>query len=279
MAFKGKWVIITGGSKGIGKATAKEIVKLGGNVCIVARNIDTLKEAEEEIKKLKVEESQNVEIISCDTTDMEKLKPLFTDFIEKNGVPDYLFNFVGITFPDYVEKLSLDSLKKHMDINYYGQLIPILIVLPYFIENKKGYIANASSVAGYTGQMGYAAYTPTKFAITGLSEVLRHELKPYNIGVSVIFPSDTETPGLREELETRPQELNIMSESWGGLSTAEEIAKKYIKGVLKKKFNITPSFSSKFIRYFVRLFPRLVFKVADGDLKKARKKLGKDYKY
>ena len=76
------------------------------------------------------------------------------------------------------------------------------------------------------------------FAITALSEVLRHELKPYKIGVSALFPPDTETPGLQEELETRPQELNIISESWGGLATAEEVAEKYIKGVLKKKFNI-----------------------------------------
>jgi short-subunit dehydrogenase len=166
-----------------------------------------------------------------------------------------------------------------MDLNYYGQVVPILVLLTYFMGNQKGYIANASFVAGFLGQMGYAAYTPSKFAITGLSEVLRHELKPYNIGVSVIFPSDTETPGLQEELESRPQELNIISDSWGGLSTAEEIAEKYVEGVLKKKFNICPSTSAKFIRYVNRLFPRLVHKVSDGDLRKARKKMGKNYKY
>ncbi|MHA2366250.1 MAG: SDR family NAD(P)-dependent oxidoreductase, partial [Candidatus Hodarchaeales archaeon] len=80
--FAEKWAIICGGSKGIGKATAKEIVKLGGNVCIVARTLEALKKAEEEISEYKVRKIQKVEIISCDTTDQEKLKPLLIEFID-----------------------------------------------------------------------------------------------------------------------------------------------------------------------------------------------------
>jgi len=273
--LKGKWAIICGGSKGIGKATAKEIVQLGGNVCIVARNTATLEEATQEINALKATEDQTVEKISCDTTDIVKLEPLFTDFISKHGVPDYLINFVGISYPDYIEKLTLDDFKKHMDINYYGQLVPILILLPYFKEEKKGHIGNASSISGYSGQMGYAAYAPTKFAIAGLSEALRHEIKPYNINVSVLYPPDTQTPGLEEEAETRPEELNIISESWGGLLSAEEVAEKYIKGLLKEKFYIMPG-SSKFLWRVMRFFPRLFQIISDRDLRKARKKLGKE---
>ncbi|MHA2050456.1 MAG: SDR family oxidoreductase [Promethearchaeota archaeon] len=263
-----------GGSKGIGKAVAKEIVQLGGNVCLVARDMKKLTEATEELLVYKVRINQQVEVISCDTTDMEKLKPLLTDFINNYGVPYYLLNFVGISFPDYLEQLTLEVFKNHMNMNYYGQLNPILILLPYFMKSKEGHIANTSSVAGYIGQMGYSAYTPTKFAIVGLSESLRHELKPYNIQVSVLFPPDTDTPGLKEELETRPEELNIISGSWGGLLTVEEVAEKYIKGLLKKKFYIMPG-SSKFLWRIMRFFPRLVHKISDRDLKKAREKLGK----
>lgn len=272
--FKEKWALVCGGSKGIGKAVAKEFVQLGGNVCIVARDLETLKRAADEINELKTEIEQKIEFISCDTTDIEKLKPLISEFIENHGIPDYLLNFVGISFPDYVENLTIDNFKEHMDTNFYGQLHPILLLLPYFKEKKEGYIVNASSVAGYIGQMGYAAYTPTKFAILGLSESLRHELKPYNINVSVLCPPDTETPGLQEELESRPEELNIISESWGGLLKPEEVAEKYINDLLKKEFYIMPG-SSKFLWRIMRLFPKLIHRISDRDLKKARKKLGK----
>jgi len=273
--FKERWALICGGSKGIGKAVAKEIVKLGGSVCIVARDKEILNSAANEIGELKNEISQKVDIISCDTTDIEMLKPLFSDFFEKNGIPDYLLNFVGISLPDYLENLTVDDFKRHMTTNFFGQLNPILVLLPYFKEKKEGYIVNASSIAGFIGQMGYAAYTPTKSAILGLSESLRHELKPYNVNVSVLCPPDTETPGLQKELETRPEELNIISESWGGLLAPEEVAEKYIKGLLKNEFYIMPG-SSKFLWRIMRLFPKLVHWISDRDLKKARKKLGKN---
>ncbi|MBY8991337.1 MAG: SDR family oxidoreductase [Candidatus Lokiarchaeota archaeon] len=273
--FKNKWALICGGSKGIGKAVAKEIVRLGGNVCVLARDLVFLKRAVDDISEFKANSEQKIEIISCDTRDMEKLKVLIVEFIDINGIPDYLLNFVGISFPDYLENLTIDDFKKHMNTNFYGQLNPILILLPFFKENKGGYIVNASSVSGYIGQMGYAAYTPTKFAILGLSESLRHELKPYNINISVICPPDTDTPGLQEELATRPEELNIISESWGGLLSPEKVAEKYIKELLKKEFYIMPG-SSKFLWRIMRLFPKLVHRISDRDLRKARKKLGKN---
>ena len=271
--LKGKWAIICGGSKGIGKATAKLFVQLGGNICIVARTLDTLNAAAEEIKSLKANENQFVEVISCDTTNMEQVERLFNEFIKKFGVPDYLFNYIGISLPDYTDKLTIENYKLHMDTNYFGQLNPILTVLPYYMERKEGHIINMSSVAGFIGLMGYAAYTPTKFAIVGLSEVLRHEYKPYNINISIIFPPDTDTPGLHEEAETRPEELNIISEK-GGLLQPEEVAETIIKGVLKKKLYIFPG-SAKLLWRLMRLFPKLVHWVIDGDLKKARKKMGK----
>ena len=117
--FKGKFAIIPGGSKGMGKETTKLFIQLGGSVCIIARGKDALNEAQEECNKLKSEVSQFVEIVSCDTTDMDKLKPLVTDVINKHNVPDYLFNFVGYAYVQYLEKLTIEDFKRNMDINYY----------------------------------------------------------------------------------------------------------------------------------------------------------------
>ena len=146
--------------------------------------------------------------------------------------------------------MPLKNFKFHMDTNFFGQLNPVLSLLPHFMERQSGYFINMSSVAGYIGLMGYAAYTPTKFAIAGLSEVLRHEYKPYNINVSIIYPPDTDTFGLHEEAETRPEELNIISER-AGLLKPEEVAEVILKGVLKNGYaqSLTPWRSHPGIMY------------------------------
>jgi len=271
--FKDKSAIICGGSKGIGKATAKLFVQLGGNVCIVARTLDTLNAAAQEIKSLRESESQLVEVISCDTSKMEQVEQLFNEYIKKFGVPDYSFNYVGISYPNYTDKLTIEDFKFHMDTNFFGQLNPILTILPYYMERKEGHFINMSSLAGYIGVMGYAAYTPTKFAVVGLSEVLRNEYKVYNIKVSIVYPPDTDTFGLHEEAKSRPEELNIIAER-GGLMQPDEVAEIIIKGVLKEKLYIHAG-SSKVYWRIMRLFPKLVHRFTDSDLKKARKKMGK----
>ena len=268
--FKGKMAIIPGGSKGMGKATARDFVQLGGSVCIIARGMEALKETEEECNKLKSDDSQFVEIISCDTTDMDKLKPLLTDFIDKHGLPDYLFNFVGYAYAQYIEKLSLEHFKKNMDVNYYGQLVPTLIVLPYFMDAKTGYITFTSSVAGFMAVMGYTTYVPSKFALVGLAEILRHELLPYNIKVSVLFPTDTDTPGLAEENKLKPEECKIISEV-GTVMTAEEVAEVFIDGILNERFEILPG-EAVIQRKDMREDPDMIRGVLDSLYKRARRK-------
>jgi 3-dehydrosphinganine reductase len=205
---------------------------------------------------------------------MGQVNRLFNKQIKEFGVPDYLFNIVGISYPNYTDKLTIEDFKFHMDTNFYGQLNAILTVLPYYMERKKGYFVNMSSIAGYIGLMGYAAYTPTKFAIVGLSEVLRNEYKQYNVKVSVIYPPDTDTFGLHEEAKTRPEELNIIADR-GGLMQPDRVAQIIVKGILKGKFQIHAG-SSKIYWRLMRLFPKLVRFFADRDVKKARKKMGKE---
>ncbi len=272
--FKNKTAIVCGGSTGMGKAVAKQIAQLGGNVCIIARRMDVLKEAASEIESVKSAASTFVEIISCDTTDMDKLKPLLEDFITKHGIPDYLFNAVGFAISKYVQDYTLDDFKNNMNVNYYGQLIPTIILLPHFMKEKRGHIIFFSSMMGYFGIMGYAAYTPTKHALVGLSESLRNELIPYNIKISVVYPPDTNTPGLKTENEIKPEECKMMSEG-AKMLEPDEVANVVISGVLKEKFNILPG-EAKLIWRLFRHFPKIVRSVIDSDYKKARKKLGKE---
>lgn len=271
--FKGKIAFLIGASTGMGRAIAKDFVNLGGSVLIIARRENILEEAASEIQQKIVNESQFVVSKSCDATDMEMLKPILEDSIKNHGVPDYLFNLVGRAIPGYIEDYTLDDFKNNMDTNYYGQLVPTLILLPEFMKEKKGNIIFFSSMLGYMGMMGYGAYVSTKFAIVGLAESLRNELKPLNIRISIVYPPDTNTPGLSTENEGKPPECAMMSET-GGLLEPEEISEYVIKKLLKKQFHISPG-NAKPIRYIHRIFPKLVRWFMDSSYKKARKKLGK----
>jgi len=271
--FASKVAIIPGGSKGMGKATAKKFIQLGGSVCLIARNTEILKETQEECENLKSNNDQFVEIISCDTTDMEKLKPQIEEFIQKHGIPDYLFNFVGYAYAQYLENLTLENFKKNMNTNYYGQLVPTLIMLPHFMDSKNGYITFTSSIMGFMAIMGYATYVPSKYAIFGLAEVLRHELLPYNIKVSVLFPVDTDTPGLAEENKIKPEECKIISET-GTLMSAEEVAEEFIKSILEERFEILPGEAAIQMKS-MRENPEDIRAVTDRLYKRARRKTGK----
>ena len=271
--FKSKLGFFIGSSTGMGRETAKLFVQIGGSVLMVARRQNILEEAAEEIKQYISNESQFVEILSCDATDMEKLRSLLEEFIKNHVVPDYLFNLVGRAIPGYIEEYTLDDFKENMNTNYYGQLVPTLIILPYLMKEKKGHIIYFSSILGYMGMMGYGAYVPTKFAIVGLAEALRNELKPHNIKVSIIYPPDTNTPGLSTEKEGKPPECVIMSET-GGLLEPNEVAEYIINKVMENKFHISPG-RAKSIRYINRIFPKLVRWFMDRDYRKAKKKVEK----
>lgn len=272
--FQGKTLLVCGGSKGIGKETAKEIVRLGGSVGIVAKDSKILNEAAREIESEKATESQFVETIACDTTDMDALKPLVEAFIDKHGVPEILINLVGYAYPNYIENLTLEDYRKNMEGNYFGQVIPTLILLPYYMKNKKGQIAFTSSGGGFVGIIGYATYCPSKFAIVGFAETLRNELSPYNIDISVLYPPDTDTPGFEIENRTKPPETDMIVGSTAGLASPHDVAEIFIEGILRKRFYIIWGVV-KLFWMLKRFSPKLVFLYGDVFLGIARKKLGK----
>jgi 3-dehydrosphinganine reductase len=265
--FSGATAVIVGGSKGIGKAVAGEFIKNGANVCIIARNRKDLQSAADGVSKLRINLKQAVVPIPCDAADMKKIGKALADYVKKSGVPDFLLNFVGYAYPEYVTNLDFADFKKNMETNYLGQLAPILALLPYFVKEKKGHIVNCSSVVGFLGMMGYTSYAPTKFAICGLTESLRHELKPYGIRCSILYPPDTDTPGFARENQTKPVEVKIMSQG-GGFMTPEQVARKLMHGIARKKFYILPG-QSRLLWTLMRHFPRLSHAIMDAELKKA----------
>jgi 3-dehydrosphinganine reductase len=271
--YSGKFSLVTGGSSGIGKKLAKMLVQLGGSVIIAARNEERLNQAKNEIAPL-VSVNNFVEIMQADMSDETQVQSAFDEMISHHGVPDFLFNCVGAAEPGYIQEFSIAQYEKAMKQDYFSYIIPTMQLLSRFIERGSGHVVNISSALGFLGIIGYGTYAPAKFAIIGFSEVLRHEMKPKGIHVSVVCPPDTDTPGFHEENKHKPEECKIVSEH-GKIMQPADVAKVIIDGVAKQQFLILPG-EVKFIHTMKRFFPGVVFGTIDNDLKKALKKLGKN---
>jgi 3-dehydrosphinganine reductase len=125
------------------------------------------------------------------------------------------------------------------------------------LERKSGYILNISSGSGILATFGYTAYAPSKFAVYGFSEALRQEMKLRGIGVSVLFPNDTDTPQLAYENRFKPPETFALNGA-AGKNTAEEVARSAILGIEKGQFLIFSNLEGKLTFLLKRYAPGLL---------------------
>jgi len=256
MNFRGANVIITGGSSGIGKATAKLLAKYGAHVFIIARNQKKLDQALQEIQAERVSPDQGFGAFSADVRSYQEIEAAIVAIVEASGLPDGLINSAGITYPGYFEEIPLETFRDLMDVNYFGTLYAIRAVLPFLKERGGGFIVNISSGAGIVSYFGYTAYGASKFAVRGLSDALRDELKPQGISVSVVFPPDTDTPQHRFEQKLLPPKTKAISGTVK-LVSPEQVAKEILEGVCKGKYLIMPGFKSEVMLRFFSIFGSL----------------------
>jgi 3-dehydrosphinganine reductase len=242
--FKDKVAVVTGGSSGIGLATARLLSAHGAHVWLIARNTDRLKSAVQSLEAARFNPGQRFGFSAVDVSDMAQVEKAAKQIREELGVPDVLINSAGITYPGYVQDLSLEIFHQMMEIDYFGTVNMVHAFLPEMIKRRSGYIVNISSGAGYMGIFGYSAYGAAKYAVRGYSEVLRVELKPYGIGVSVVFPSDTDTPQLAFENQFKPMETRELAGN-AKLLSAETVADSILKGIIRRRFAILPGSESK----------------------------------
>lgn len=185
MELKNKKAIITGGSRGLGKATAIAFAKEGIDVAITGRNEEKLKETASELKALGVNATYQV----FDVSNYEEVKVGIKNIIKALGTVDILVNNAGIaafgTLNDMDPKLWEDIIKT----NVLGMYYVTKEVLPYLIEKNEGDIINISSTAGLNGNASTSAYSASKFAVIGLSESLMKEVRKNNIRVNTLTPS------------------------------------------------------------------------------------------
>jgi len=236
--IKNRHVFITGGSSGIGLALAHRAASEGARVSILARSIDKLEAAKQEIL---LATGIDVAVFAADVRDYDALSRA----VEEAGPIDVLVVNQGVFVPQELERQGLDEVKFMLDVNLMGAFNMIKAALPAIKLHRRdrgpGSIALMSSQAGQVGIYGYTAYSASKFGLRGLGEALQQEVIADDIHVSLIFPPDTDTPGLVEETKKRPQLTSIIAASSGAMK-ADEVAKRALNGIKSGSFIIPCNF-------------------------------------
>ncbi|MEN9567044.1 MAG: hypothetical protein RLZZ69_2240 [Cyanobacteriota bacterium] len=257
MKYLNQHAMITGGSSGIGKAVAKLLVQQGANITLIARDRHKLTQAQQELKQVMVNQTQQINIATTDVTDRASLTSVIKEAIANSGAPNLLITSAGIAHPGYFSEIPLEIFEQTMAVNYFGSLYSVKAVLPAMIERQQGHIVLISSAAGLLGIYGYSAYCPSKFAIRGLAESLRGELKPNGINLTVVYPPDTDTPQLAAENKIKPPETKEITATAKVLS-AEAVAQKILRGVAKNQFAIAPGMELKILNRWHSLLSPLL---------------------
>ncbi|BAZ43493.1 oxidoreductase, short chain dehydrogenase/reductase family protein [Chondrocystis sp. NIES-4102] len=252
MNYLKQHVIITGGSSGIGKAVAKLLVLQGANISLIARSRQKLITTQQELLKIKINPQQQIAIFLADVAQSESIELAIKSAIAIFGTPELLITSAGIAHPGYFSEIPIEIFEQTMAINYFGSLYSIKAVLPAMAKRRRGRIVLISSGAGLIGIYGYTAYCPSKFALRGLAESLRGELKPQGIGITIVYPPDTDTPQLAAENKIKPpetKEITATANTW----TAEAVAQQIIRGVEQGHFTVTPGVELTILNRFYSL--------------------------
>jgi len=265
--FTYKNVYIVGGSSGIGLSSAKLFASQGACVAIFARNEKRLHCAVQEIESQRIAVAQRFCAYSLDVTDFRQVQDVFTKCTSSFGDPEILINAAGRARPGYFEKITREQLADTMNVNLFGIWNTISVALPQLKRNT-GYIVNISSLAGLIGVFGYSDYCASKFAIIGLSEVLRSEFRRYGITVSVLCPPDTHTPGFHEENLTKPRETQAIS-AGVKLLHPDQVGRALLRGMRKRQFLIVPGIGGKLAAMAKRLVPAWVDATIDNKARRA----------
>ncbi|WP_282074397.1 3-ketoacyl-ACP reductase [Maribacter aquivivus] len=187
--LKNKKAIITGGGRGLGKATAIAFAKEGIDVAITGRNENVLKETVTELEKLGIKAIYAV----FDVGNYDEVKNSIKAIIDTLGGIDILVNNAGIGSFGSFNDMPVEQWTQIIQTNLMGMYHVTKEVLPYLIAKNEGDIINVSSTAGLNGNATTSAYSASKFAVIGMSESLMKEVRKNNIRVVTLTPSTIES--------------------------------------------------------------------------------------
>ena len=248
--FKGKVVIVTGASSGIGKDSSVRFAKEGAKVALVSRSKEKLEAVEDEIKEF----TQDVIVIPTDVSSSEQVKNAVNKTIEKWGRVDVLFNNAGSSEVGLVEDSEfIENVKYLFEVDYMGSVYFVKEVMPIMKKQGEGHIMNMSSVVGRKGFPHFGAYSSIMHAITGFTSSLRQELRGSGINVSIIHPALTQTPLLEH---VKPEDMPPPFRRFTPIPV-EQVGKAVLDGVYYNRPRIIVPFQPKLLLLADALSPKM----------------------
>lgn len=261
--MKGKVVIITGASSGIGKALSEQFAMLGAFVVLAARDLAKIQALSDELT------TKNCKTIAVKTDVSNEIdcQNLIKTTIEKYQKIDILINNAGISMRAIFEEVDLKVLKQLMDVNFWGTVYCTKYALPYLLETK-GSVVGVSSIAGYKGLPGRTAYSASKFAMQGFLEVLRIENLKKGLHVLIACPGFTASNIRKNALAKDGSMQGETPRNEEDMMTAEEVAGRIINGIEKRKKTIVMTMNGKLTVWLNKFFPTLVDKLVYNHMAK-----------
>jgi NAD(P)-dependent dehydrogenase (short-subunit alcohol dehydrogenase family) len=220
--FKDRVVVVTGGGRGIGRATALAFAEEGATCVLAGRRMDALQTTAGEVRH----SGGTPDVMQCDVMQDEDLTALVSKTIGAHGRIDVLVNNAGVLTGGRLDESGKDDIDRIVGVNVWAPLRLAQLALPHMRERKSGSIVNIASVAGRMGVPYLAAYSASKFAMRGFSEALRRELRPDNIHVMAVYPGFTAT----DMMETVDVGRLGMS-----MATAQQVGQAIARGVQWKQ--------------------------------------------
>ncbi len=199
MSLAGQTALITGGSKGIGRAICLALAKEGANVIIAARNESEIKETMDKLKAM----GSKALAIRTDVRSEEDVRRLISTTIDRCGRLDILINNAGVACKKRLEETTLQEYDKIMDTNLKGVFLCTKYAIPYIRESKNGKIINISSIGGLHGLPDFTVYCASKFGVNGMTESIAAELEG-EIKVYAVCPGAVDTDMYRSIFSDRP---------------------------------------------------------------------------
>ena len=222
MKYNNKTVWITGASSGIGEALAKAYFKDGANLILSSRREDAL----EKVKTHLGGDDSRIKILALDLSHSDTFAEKTNTAINFFGSIDVLVNNGGISQRSIFEETDLDTVRKIMEVNYFGSVGLTREVLPHMIAKKKGHIVVTSSVAGKIGTKYRTAYAGSKHAVQGFFDSLRQEMYEHNVAVTLICPGPIKTDITKNALTGDGSAFGKMGDMHDEAMDADEMVSK-----------------------------------------------------
>ncbi len=241
--FLDQIALVTGASSGIGRATVLALAQCGAHVALAARSVDKLDEVAEEVRRL----GRQALAVPTDVRRRADVSRLVRQTLATWGRIDILVANAGAYIRTPVPAMRVEHFEESFQVNFYGALYLIVESLPAMLERRQGHIVLISSMDAQKGMPLDAPYVAAKYALRGLGEVMRQELRPYGIFVTTVFPGRVDTP-LIDYLDVPRISAKI---------PPANVAKAIVRAVRRRQPEVIVPRYAKALVYFNTLSPRL----------------------